>query len=134
MSLKNYCNMLKLKAIPRVNPLDRTADPKYYLKTVAKDKVDVDRMATIISRESTLSEIDCKSVILGLAVHLIDQLEQGRTVSLGDLGTFTVGVSSEGVATEEALHVGLLTHKRLNFRSSPRIRKMLVSVKSELDA
>ena len=124
--------MLKVKAIQRQNPLNREAEDKYYLKVVSKDTVDIDRMSTIISRESTLSEIDCKSVILGLAVHLIDQLEQGRTVSLGDMGTFKVGVSSQGVATEDEVIVDLITHKRLNFRASPRMKKMLATVKSKL--
>ncbi|MGY6647742.1 HU family DNA-binding protein [Wenyingzhuangia sp. IMCC45574] len=124
--------MLKVISVQKINPQDRAADKKFYLQTISKDLVDIDRMATLIARQSTVSEIDCKAVITALAVHTIDQLEQGRTVHLGEMGTFKVGVSSEGVASEEEVSVDQIVKRRLNFRASPRMKKMLATVKSQL--
>jgi predicted histone-like DNA-binding protein len=109
--------MLKFKIVARPNPRDRTLPEKYYLSVISQQNVDLDYIARDISEKSSLSEGDVMSVVTSLIKLIPRELSYGRTVSLGDMGTFRLTVSSEGAETREEVGTDLI--RKVNFRFRP---------------
>jgi len=113
--------MVIINKVERPNPQDLTADKKYYAQVKTSGKTDLERLAFLVSNQSTVREGDCYAVILSLIHNIIDELKQGRTVKLDKLGTFKLSVRSEGASTKseltqtniKSLHVHFLPDKRL---------------------
>ena len=120
--------MVKIKSIARPNPLDREADSKFYAQAVATGSTDLERLAYLVSNQSTVREADCYAVLLSLLHNVTDELAQGKIVKLDKLGSFQIGVSSEGVALEEELTASAIKKAHINFRPDKRFRKILKNV------
>ncbi len=120
--------MVKLKTIERPNPQDRAAENKFYAHAIATGTTNLERLAYLVSHQSTVREADCYAVLISLMHNVIDELEQGRIVKLDKLGAFQIGVRSEGVATAEEVTVNLVKKSHINFRPDKRLRKMLQNV------
>lgn len=120
--------MVKVKTIERPNPQDRLADNKFYAQAIATGTTGLERLAYLVSHQSTVREADCYAVLISLMHNVIDELEQGRIVKLDKLGSFQIGVRSEGVATPEEVTVNLVKKSHINFRPDKRLRKMLQNV------
>ena len=120
--------MVKVKSIERPNPQDRVADNKFYAQAIATGTSDLERLAYLVSNQSTVREADCYAVLLSLLHNVSDELAQGKIVKLDKLGSFQIGVSSEGVATETELSVNAIKKAHINFRPDKRLRNMLANV------
>lgn len=114
--------MVKITPISKSNPQDTTAVNKFYAQAVATGKTDLERLAYLVSNQSTVREGDCYAVILSLVHNIMDELKQGRIVKLDKLGSFQIGVSSEGVATIEEVGSNLVKDVRVNFRPDQRLK------------
>ena len=84
--------MVKVKSIERPNPQDRTADNKFYAQAIATGTTDLERLAYLVSNQSTVREADCYAVLLSLLHNISDELQQGKIVKLDKLGSFQIGV------------------------------------------
>jgi predicted histone-like DNA-binding protein len=124
---------VKIKAVSRRNPQDMAAPEKFYAKAIADGEIDLDHLAQLISDQNTVTEADCYAVLISLEKNIITELGQGRIVKLGRLGTFQVGVSSDGFATTDEVTGNAITRARINFRPGKRMRSFLkdVSFKKE---
>lgn len=124
---------VKFKVVSRKNPQDMAAPEKFYAKAIADGEIDLDYLAQIISDQNTVTEADCYAVLISLEKNIITELGQGRIVKLGRLGTFQVGISSEGFATSEEVTSNGITKTRINFRPGKRMRSFLkdISFKKE---
>jgi len=120
--------LVKIKSIERPNPLDREADSKFYVQAVSKGSTDLERLAYLVSNQSTVREADCYAVLLSLLHNVADELAQGKIVKLDKLGSFQIGVTSKGVALEEELTASAIKKAHINFRPDKRLRKMLKNV------
>jgi predicted histone-like DNA-binding protein len=125
---------VKIKAVPRKNPQDITATEKFYAKAIADGEIDLDYLAQLISDQNTVTEADCYAVLISLEKNIISELGQGRIVKLGRLGTFQVGISSEGFATAEEVTSHAITKTRINFRPGKRMRSFLKDVSFKKDS
>lgn len=120
--------MVKIKSIERPNPLDREADSKFYVQAISAGTTDLERLAYLVSNQSTVREADCYAVLLSLLHNVMDELTQGKIVKLDKLGSFQIGVTSSGVALEEDLTASAIKKAHINFRPDKRLRKMLKNV------
>ena len=120
--------MVKLKLIERPNPQDRAADNKFYAQAIATGTTDLERLAYLVSNQSTVREADCYAVLLSLLHNVADELAQGKIVKLDKLGSFQIGVSSLGVAAQEELSASAIKKAHINFRPDKRLRMMLNNV------
>ena len=126
--------MIQVKPIQKVNPLDLTAERKYYAHAVATGTVDLERLAFLIANQSTVREADCYAVTLSLVHNMIDALEQGNIVKLDKLGSFQIGVNSTGVSTEKDLTANVVKKAHVNFRPDAGLRKMLKNLKFKVSS
>jgi len=115
----------------RINPSDLTAPRKYYAIAASKDQIDLRSLSNEIARISTVSTIDTIAVLEGLVQLLPDYLIDGRSVQLGDFGTFRLTLSSGGAETEEAFSTALIKKSKLHFRPGKLIRNALKTISYE---
>ena len=55
----------------------------------------------------------------------------GHTVIIGKMGYFTIGIKSEGSATEEEATLDKIKRKRLIFIAGPEVRKLINDLPAE---
>ena len=113
---------------PRINPRDKDAAPKYYGQVQASGDVNIREMATRIQSTCTVTKADVYAVLVALEDVIIDALKGGEIVRLGDLGTFQIGISSKGAATEEDYSDSLIKKARINFRPGTALAGMLTNL------
>ncbi len=123
MNLDNTISTLKVQA--KVNPRDLEAPEKFYLQAVKNGRSDLERLAYLISNQSTVREPDCLAVLHAFVHNMLDELNQGRVVELGKLGSFQVAVNSTGSDTPEEVNLNNLKRVKLNYRPSSHVRKAL---------
>ena len=113
---------------PRINPRDKDAAPKYYGRVQANGDVNVREMSERIQQSCTVHKADVQAVLLALEDVITDALKSGEIVRLGDLGTFQIGISSKGAATEEDYDVSLIQKARINFRPGLALTGVLTNL------
>ncbi|MGO3707562.1 MAG: HU family DNA-binding protein [Mesonia hippocampi] len=117
--------MIYLKTIGKRNPLHLDDPVKYYLQAIGNGYTDLDRLAYLVSNQSTVREADCYAVLYALQHNIIDELKQGKIVKLGTLGHFKVVVKSNGMNLPEKVNPSLIERAKLNFRPGKPIQSML---------
>ncbi|WP_288955296.1 HU family DNA-binding protein [uncultured Polaribacter sp.] len=120
--------MVKLNKVERPNPQDRTLAYKFYAQAVSRGTTDLERLAYLVSHQSTVREADCYAVLLSLLHNIIDELQQGKIVKLDKLGSFQVGVKSEGAENSDELSVSAVKKAHINFRPDKRVKEMLQTI------
>lgn len=98
---------------------------KYYASATARNKIDLKQLSERLAAISTVSEIDTIAVLQGLVHLLPNYLCNGNTVSLGDFGTFSVHISSEGKDTPEAVNAQTIKDVNVKFRPSVEFKKRM---------
>ena len=81
-----------------------------------------------VEKRSTVSSADVKAVLDALQYEVIEALEAGNTVRLGDIGSFRLTMKSQGAETAaEAKKKGALLIKQVNvqFTKSTTMRDTL---------
>ncbi|MDG1397268.1 MAG: HU family DNA-binding protein [Polaribacter sp.] len=117
--------MVKITPISKSNPQDRLAENKYYAQVVSSGKTDLERLAYLVSNQSTVREGDCYAVILSLLHNIVDELKQGKIVKLDKLGSFQIGINSDAVDTAEEVSVNVVNNVRIKFRPDKRMKNSL---------
>jgi len=107
------------------NPQDLLAPPKYYVQAIKDGIVGLDRLAYLISNQSTVREPDCLAVLSALVHNMKDELAQGRVVNLEGLGNFQIGVRSEGSEVQDDVTISNVKSAHINFRASKKMKKVL---------
>ena len=69
---------------------------KWYPRAVMTNTVDTNELANIMQRNCTVKKSDILAVISELIETMQDQLQDSKRVKLNGLGTFKIGLTSEG--------------------------------------
>ena len=125
VSLQNtYPNMLTYHIVRRKH--FKTGKLLYYPQLVTPVADDHMHIIERIEKKCTLASADVKAVVDALEVEIIDSLRQGRSVRLGDLGSFRPTLRcSAGVDLPELAGVGQIKRVHVVFHPSSRIRRAL---------
>jgi len=124
--------MNKLVVKSRKNPQDPLAPEKFYVQTKKDGLTDLERLAYLISNQSTVREPDCLAVLSALVHNMMDEMAQGRVVQLGILGNFQVGVKSEGSDVLEEVNLSNVKSAHINYRPGRRVKDALKVMKFKL--
>jgi predicted histone-like DNA-binding protein len=109
--------MITLDAVMRGDPRDQNLPKKWYAKVHTKKTADYRELIERISELSTVNSPDVFAVVESLIKIIPQFLDDGEIVRLGDLGSFTVSVHSEGEDKEE--EVDAFSVKRAKIRFVP---------------
>lgn len=119
---------VKFKVLQRKNPQDLLAPEKYYAAAIGDGEIDLDALAEKIAYQCTLTEVDCHAVLLSLVHNVSQELNEGRIVRLGKLGTFQVGISAMGKDTPEEVSASTIVKSRILFRPGKKLRSVLTDL------
>ena len=109
------------------NPLKKT-EIKYYPQMAPSTPMTLAQIVKRVEKRSTVSSADVKAVLDALQYEVIEALENGNSVRLGDLGSFRLTMKSQGVETvAEAKKKGAQLIKKVNvqFTKSTTMRDTL---------
>ena len=94
--------MIDYSVTSRPNPQDRDAAPKFYANPQVSENISLSAFCRhIASHGSVYNRADIQSVLTQTVDCLREMLLKGYKVSLGDLGSFNIGLNSKGTATAE---------------------------------
>ncbi len=121
--------MINFNLKERVNPQAPAEPRNYYAFAQNQGAVNLRQLSTRISRESTISMMDTMAVLEGLLQVIPDLLSDGKIVRLGDLGTFRLTISSNGVEDPDDFNNSMIKGVNLKFRPGAIFRDQLNNVK-----
>ncbi len=116
---------INFKVIPRKNPSNREAAPKYYASINSKGKRNNRYIAKQIAERSSLNQMDVLSVIEGFLQIIPETLADGYKVDLGEFGTMGLTAKSNACETEEAFNSTMIEGTKVNFRPGKLFKKEL---------
>ena len=118
--------------VPKVNPQDRNATPKYYAQAKSRSEFTFKKLSKEIAEGSTtVSDTDVMAVLNDLTKVLRRHLDNGEIVRFGDFGSFQISISSEGAETAEKFHFSLIKNPKVTFRPGVDLKEMLNNLKYE---
>jgi predicted histone-like DNA-binding protein len=82
-------------------------------------------VAKRVADETTLNPKEAEFAVAQLFKVLTDYLLSGKTVQLGELGTFRLTVHSEGSATEAEVTANKIKNVNLRFAASENMKETL---------
>lgn len=79
--------MYKYKLVKKINPQDKAAPKKWYAIPISEVPQTVKAMTRAATENTTTAPIEMEAALELLGRHARQQLQQGHTVRVGDLGT-----------------------------------------------
>ena len=87
--------------VPRRNPSEKGAPPKYYAQAQARGDVNIREMSERIQSSCTVNKADVYAVLVALEDVVAEAIQNGEIVRLGDLCTLQVSLNGKGSLTED---------------------------------
>lgn len=118
--------MIKYVIRAKKNPIAKSV--KYYPQIAPTTPVTQAQIVKRIEKRSTVSSADVKAVLDALQYEVIEALQNGNSVRLGDLGSFRLSIKANGSDTSaEAKKTGANAIKAINvqFTKSTAMRDAL---------
>jgi len=94
--------MIKYVIKPKKNSLVSPATVKYYPQIAPSTPITLSQITKRIEKRSTVSSADVKAVLDALQYEVIEALQNGNSVRLGDLGSFHLTIKADGTETAAA--------------------------------
>ena len=119
---------VRYRIVPKKDPRDLQAEPKYYPTVVSTGRTGLRELAERIARMSTISTADSMAVLEALLTVIPDELANGRIVDLGEFGAFRLTIRASGEATPEAAGAHNIKQVRVQYRSGKGFEETLKGV------
>ncbi|MDR1602696.1 MAG: HU family DNA-binding protein [Tannerella sp.] len=121
---------MKYRLLKRINPRD-PKQSKWYAAPVSDGKVTKSGVTAEIVNISSLSRGDVSNAIECMTDVIPKYLLMGKSVNLGDLGTFRISFSSDGVDDPSEFTVACIHGARILFVPSVTLKKALKDLRFE---
>lgn len=104
-----------IKKIQRIDPRDKNAAKKWYPVQKRTEMVDEISVAELLADETTLNPMEALMSIRQLKKIILRSLLDGKSVKLGDWGSFTVRLETTGADTAETLTAANVKRVKIGF-------------------
>lgn len=111
--------MIDYKVVERENPI--SGDKIFYAMADTVTPMTLDEVSELIERRCTLSSADVKAVLDALQFEVLHALSDGKSVRLGDLGSFRPTIASRSAASAEAFTADNIQRLRVRFTPSAEL-------------
>ena len=119
--------MYKYKLLKRNNPKDPDAPKKWYAAPLSEAAQDVKAMTRAATENTTVAPKELETALELLGNYAREQLLQGHTVRVADLGTLRVTFQSEGVENiTDYKAPGMIKNPRILFTPSKEFREAVI--------
>jgi predicted histone-like DNA-binding protein len=116
---------IKYNVVARRDPRDAAAPEKYYPLVKSTGEVALPELAKRAAEISTLSAVDLAAAVEAILFIIPRALADGDIVRLGDFGTFSLRIRSEGSETRERVSARNITRRIVNFRPGERFTRVV---------
>ena len=111
-----------LKAVQRINPSEPDEPKKWYPVQYTTKRVDESEVAMLIADETTLNPMEAAMAIRQLRKVVQRLLLDGKSVKLGDWGTFNITLNTEGAERKEDLTARNVKRVNINFQPANEMK------------
>lgn len=126
--------MIKYVIQAKKNYLSKNKETKYYPQMAPSTPMTLSQITKRIERRSTVSSADVKAVLDALQTEVIDALQNGNSVRLGDLGSFRLTIKAHGAeSAAEARRQGANLIKDVSVQFTKSVTMRDAFAKSNLD-
>ena len=115
--------------VQRVNPRDPKGARKWYAILKSVGQVDEHEVAKLVSDETTLNPKEAEMAVYHLEKVMERLLLDGHTVQLGELGSFSLTITSEACRGEKEVTPDKIKKLNLRFRAGKGIKAALENAK-----
>lgn len=115
--------MLTYKVVERQNAL--TKQLQYYAQVSPVTPVTLDQIVELIEKRSTVTSADVKAVLDALQFEVRNALVDGKSVRLGDLGSFRPTLSSRSALSADAFLPANIKGVRVRYVPSAALKSDL---------
>ena len=122
---------VKYHVVARGKPGDPHTPKKYYPVIKSTGRVTQRDLARQAAEISTLSSADLAAALEIFLTIIPRELADGNIVDLGDFGSFSLRINSEGVATEDAVTAHNITRVIAGFRPGKLFKNVLDNAEFE---
>ena len=120
--------MYKYKLVKRGNPQNENAPKKWYASPLSETAQDVKAMTRAATENTTVAPKEMEAALELLGNYARQQLLQGHTVRLGDLGTLRITFQSEGVESITDYQASsMIKNPRILFTPSKEFRESVIN-------
>lgn len=119
---------IKFKVVQKKNPIKKDDPAKFYAQAEVSGEVTLATLARRIAKASMATRGDVMGVITSLVDEIIESLEEGNSVQLGDLGRMRVSVSSTGGETAKEVSARNIRKGRIIFAPSVMLKDRISRV------
>jgi len=123
---------IHFKLMPRRNPQDTAAAPRYYAQVVPNGKRNLRELSKRVASYTTMSAPDVYGVLMALEEEILVSLQDGAAVELGDLCIFYPAVQSEGVDNAADFNAAAhITRKTIKIGPKQKLSRQMSEVSVE---
>lgn len=109
----------------RVFGFDKTKTPKYVAKSVGSGELSFDKLCAKVSRILGIHRKTVDLVAAGLVDIMSEEIDDGKTVRLGDFGLFRPSFVGKCADTEAGVSANNIVRKRILFFPGKAFSEML---------
>lgn len=131
--IKTFDDMIQLIPTKRTLNCNGVNKEVYLLKLNPVHPMDFDVLAKLIAERTTLTEYEVEFVLSELQTVMIENLELGRGVKLGRLGTFEPSLKAEAVENEQDLNLSTVKKVNIIYKPSLEIKKALKKLRMRIN-
>ena len=120
-------------AIKKVkNPNGIEGTQYFHGQAIKTGELTLDKLAKRINNSTTVTQTDCRAVLLSMKDHIIEALTEGQVVVLDDLGRFQISLQSKCFTKEllddkEFVPSSMIKGHRILFRPEAKLKKEIAS-------
>ena len=109
------------------NPKNRDVD-YFHGQAIKTGELTLDKLAKRINNSTTVTQADCRAVLVSMKDHIIEALTEGQVVVLDDLGRFQVTLqgkcyNAERMATEDFSPSAMIKGHKIVFRPDATLKR-----------
>ena len=113
------------------NPKNRDVD-YFHGQAIKTGELTLDKLAKRINNSTTVTQADCRAVLVSMKDHIIEALTEGQVVVLDDLGRFQVTLqgkcyNAERMATEDFSPSAMIKSHKIVFRPDVALKKAVAA-------
>ena len=121
---------IKIKVIEKGQPgVAGGGDKKFYASTMVNGNADIEELTENIEKISTVSGADIRAVLYALVDSIPGMLADGKSVKIGDVGSFRISISSEGKEVADEVNANCIKKAKIIFTPGKKLKEMLASLK-----
>ena len=109
------------------NPRNRDVD-YFHGQAIKTGELTLDKLAKRINNSTTVTQADCRAVLISMKDHIIEALTEGQVVVLDDLGRFQITLQGkcypkEVINAEDFSPSAMIKSHKIVFRPDAALKK-----------